>query len=243
MGMQTQKLDILAFGAHPDDTELGCSGTIAVHVAAGKKVGIVDFTRGELGTRGTPALRAQEAEASRQLQEVTIRENLGFADGFFVNDEEHQRAVTRIIRKYRPDIVLANAEEDRHPDHGRAAALARDACFIAGLRRVETTEGGETQEAWRPHRLYHYVQNRYVQPDFIVDISEHWTTKLNAIMCFESQFGRDKGDEPETYLTTPIFMKFIEARAQELGHAIGVAYGEGFTAAQAIGVRNLEDLY
>ena len=243
MGMYTQKLDILALGAHPDDTELGCSGTIAAHVAAGKRVGIIDFTRGELGTRGTPELREQEAEVSRKLQQVVVRENLGFADGFFANDEEHQLALARVIRKYQPDIVLANATEDRHPDHGRAAALTRSACFVAGLRRVETTDGGHTQTAWRPRRLYHYVQNSYVQPDFIVDISDYWTTKLNAIMSFKSQFGRHETDEPETYLTTPIFMKFIEARAQELGHAIGVAYGEGFTAAQPIGVKQLDDLY
>ena len=247
-----EKLDLLALAAHPDDTELGCSGTLAVHVAAGKKVGIVDFTRGELGTRGTPELRKQEAEASRQLQQISVRENLGFADGFFANDREHQLEVVKMIRKYRPDIVLANAIRDRHPDHGRGAALARDACFIAGLRKVETTLDGEVQEAWRPARLYHYIQANHIEPDFVVDISDHWETKRRAIMSFTSQFGRrdagrrDAGrhesDEPETYLTTPIFLKFVEARAQVLGHSIGVAYGEGFTAAQPIGVRNLEAL-
>ena len=240
--MPTQKLDILALAAHPDDTELGCSGTLAVHIAAGKRVGIVDFTRGELGTRGTPEIRAKEAEASRQLQGVAIRENLGFADGFFVNDREHQVEVAKMIRKYQPDVVLANAIRDRHPDHGRGAELARDACFIAGLRRVETTLDGEEQAAWRPARVYHYLQANYITPDFVVDISDHWETKINAIMSFASQFGQDS-DEPPTYLTTPIFLKFIEARAQELGHSIGVAYGEGFTAAQPIGVKRLDDLY
>ena len=241
--MPTQKLDILALASHPDDTELGCAGTIAVHIAAGKKVGIIDFTRGELGTRGTPELRAQEAEASRQLQQVSVRENLGFADGFFINDREHQVEVAKMIRKYQPEIVLANAIRDRHPDHGRAAALARDACFVAGLRKVETTLGGEKQTAWRPARLYHYIQANYITPDFVVDISGHWDTKIKAIMSFASQFDLEASDEPQTYLTTPIFLKFIEARAQELGHAIGVAYGEGFTAAQPIGVKNLWDLY
>ncbi len=241
--MPIQKLDILALAAHPDDTELGCAGTIAVHVAAGKKVGIIDFTRGELGTRGTPERREQEAEASRQLQRVAVRENLGFADGFFANDREHQVEVAKMIRKYRPDIVLANAIQDRHPDHGRAAALARDACFIAGLRKVETTLSGEVQEAWRPKRVYHYIQANPIVPDFVVDISDHWDTKIKAIMSFASQFDLQSSEEPQTYLTTPIFLKFIEARAQELGHSIGVAYGEGFTAAQAIGVKTLGDLY
>ena len=241
--MPTQKLDILALAAHPDDTELGCAGTIAAHVAAGKKVGIIDFTRGELGTRGTPEIRAKEAEASRQLQQVSIRENLGFADGFFTNDREHQLAVVKMIRKYQPDVVLANAIRDRHPDHGRGAELARDACFIAGLRQAATTLDGEEQEAWRPRRLYHYIQANHITPDFVVDISAYWDTKIRAIMSFASQFDLEASEEPPTYLTTPIFLKFIEARAQELGHSIGVAYGEGFTAAQPIGVKHLDNLF
>ena len=240
--MPIQKLDILALAAHPDDTELGCAGTLAVHIAAGQKVGIIDFTRGELGTRGTPEIRAQEAEASRQLQGVTVRENLGFADGFFVNDREHQLEVIKMIRKYQPDIVLANAIQDRHPDHGRGATLARDACFMSGLRMVETMLAGEQQTAWRPSRVYHYIQANYITPDFVVDISDHWDTKIRAIMSFTSQFDLETSDEPQTYLTTPIFLKFIEARAQELGHSIGVAYGEGFTAAQPIGVKQLGNL-
>ena len=241
--MQTKKLDILILATHPDDAELGCSGTIAAHVAAGKKVGIVDFTRGELGTRGTPEIRAQEAETSRQVLGVTVRENLGFADGFFTNDRDHQLEVVKMIRRYQPDIVLANAIQDRHPDHGRGAALARDACFVSGLRKVETTLNDEVQTAWRPARLYHYIQANYIVPDFVVDISDYWETKIRAIRSFASQFDFQATDEPLTYLTTPIFLKFIEARAQELGHSIGVAYGEGFTAAQAIGVKSLGDLY
>ncbi len=237
------KLDILALAAHPDDTELGCSGTLAAHVAAGKRVGIVDFTRGELGTRGTPAIREQEAEASRQLLGVAVRENLEFADGFFANDREHQLEVVRMIRRYQPDIVLANAVRDRHPDHGRGAELARDACFVAGLRKVETHWDGQPQEAWRPARVYHYIQAYAIVPDLIVDISEYWEIKMKAIRSFASQFAQEGSEEPETYLTTPIFLQFIEARAKELGHSIGVAYGEGFTAAQPLGVRNLEDVF
>ena len=237
------KLDILALAAHPDDTELGCSGTIAAHVAAGKRVGIVDFTRGELGTRGTPAIREQEAEASRKLLGVAVRENLNFADGFFANDREHQLEVARMIRYYQPDIVLANAVHDRHPDHGRGAALARDACFVAGLRKVETSWDGQSQEAWRPARVYHYIQAYAIVPDFVVDISAYWKVKMKAIRSFTSQFAQEGSEEPETYLTTPIFLQFIEARAKELGHSIGVAYGEGFTAAQPLGVRHLEDIF
>ena len=237
------KLDILALAAHPDDTELGCSGTLAAHVAAGKRVGIVDFTRGELGTRGTVEIRAQEAEASRQLLGVSVRENLGFADGFFVNDRTHQLEVVKMIRRYRPDVVLANAIQDRHPDHGRGAELARDACFVAGLRKVETSWNGKPQEAWRPARVYHYIQAHAIVPNFIVDISDYWGIKIKAIRSFASQFAPEASEEPETYLTTPIFLQFIEARAQELGHAIGVAYGEGFTAAQPLGVRDLRDIF
>ncbi len=239
----TQKLDILALAAHPDDTELGCSGTLAVHIAAGQRVGIIDFTQGELGTRGTPETRLEEAEASRQIQGVAVRENLGFADGFFVNDRDHQLEVVKMIRKYQPNVVLANAIRDRHPDHGKGAELARDACFIAGLRKIETTLNGKVQEAWRPSRVYHYMQANHIMPDFVVDISAHWETKVRAIRSFASQFGLQESNEPETYLTTPIFLKFIEARAQELGHSIGVAYGEGFTAAQPIGVKSLEGLF
>ncbi|MGB3849185.1 MAG: bacillithiol biosynthesis deacetylase BshB1 [Tunicatimonas sp.] len=237
------KLDILALAAHPDDTELGCAGTLAAHVAAGQRVGIVDFTQGELGTRGTPELRAQEAEASRQVLGVAVRHNLGFADGFFINDKMHQLEVAKMIRQYRPDVVLANAIYDRHPDHGRGAELARDACFIAGLRQVETRWKGETQEAWRPARVYHYIQAYAIKPDFVVDVSEHWETKMRAIRSFSSQFGQSPSDEPETYLTSPIFLQFIEARAKELGHSVGVAYGEGFTAAQPLGIKQLTDVF
>ena len=213
-----QKLDILVLAAHPDDAELGCAGTMAAHVALGQQVGIVDFTRGELGTRGSAKLRAEEAEASRQVLGVAVRENLGFSDGGFVNDRQHQLEIIKMIRRFRPDIVLANAIQDRHPDHGRGAALARDACFYSGLRKIETIWKGEQQTAWRPAKVFHFIQANHIVPNFVVDISPYWETKIKAIRSFASQFD-SQGDEPQTYLTTPIFLKFIEARAQELGHS------------------------
>jgi bacillithiol biosynthesis deacetylase BshB1 len=237
------KLDILVLAAHPDDAELGCGGTIAAHVAQGKKVGIVDFTQGELGTRGTPEIRAAESEASSRVLGIAARDNLGFADGFFQNDQEHQLAVIQKIRKYRPEIVIANAIRDRHPDHGRGAELGRDACFLSGLRMIETLdEEGRPQEQWRPKQVWHMVQSQYIKPDIVVDVSDYWNTKMEAIRCFRSQFDTANQDEPATFLTTPIFMKFIEARAQEVGHAIGVAYGEGFTNEKQQGVQSFFDL-
>ncbi len=238
-----KKLDILVLAAHPDDAELSCGGTVAAHIAQGKKVGIIDLTRGELGTRGTPEIRAQEAADAQQALGISVRENMGFADGFFVNDEEHQRALIRVLRKYQPDIVLANALSDRHPDHARAAALARDACFFAGLRKIETEEEGKPQHPWRPARLYHFVQSVYQKPDIVVDISAYWETKMRAVQCFKSQFDSSNTKEPQTFLTTPIFLQFVEARARELGHAIGVAYGEGFNVEKQIGVKSLYDFY
>lgn len=236
------KLDLLVLAAHPDDAELGCGGTMAAHAAMGKKVGIIDFTRGELGTRGTSEIRAQEAEASQRVLGVSIRENMGFADGFFINDQKHQLALVKIIRKYKPDIVIANAIGDRHPDHARAATLARDACFYAGLRKIETEIDGQDQEAWRPNKVYHFIQSRYIKPDVVIDVSDHWHTKMQAIRCFTSQFDSSHSDEPQTFLTTPIFLQFIEARAKELGHSIGVAYGEGFTVEKQIGIKSFYDL-
>lgn len=238
-----QKLDILVITSHPDDAELGCGGTIAAHVAMGKKVGMIDLTRGEMGTRGTPQLRAEEAEAAKRVLGAVVRENMGFADGFFANDKEHQLALIKVIRKYQPDIVIANAVTDRHPDHARGAALTKDACFYAGLRKVASEMEGKPQEAWRPGKVYSIVQNNYIQPDIVLDISEFWKTKLEAILCFTSQFDAKSSDEPQTHLTTPIFLNFVEARAREYGHAIGVAYGEGFTVDKQIGVKSLYDLH
>ncbi len=236
------KLDILAFASHPDDVELSCSGTVISHVRRGYKVGIVDLTRGELGTRGTPEIRLQESEIASKIMGIHARENLGFKDGFFVNDKEHQLAVVKMIRKYQPEIVLANAITDRHPDHGKGADVVRDAIFIAGLRRVETDINGVQQQPWRPKVVYHYIQNNYINPDIIVDISEHWDAKLASIKAFKSQFFDPNSNEPQSFISSPEFMAFLESRSMEFGHAINSKYGEGFTVARKIGVKNLFDL-
>ena len=238
------KLDILVMAVHPDDAELSCAGTIASHIAAGKKVGIVDFTQGELGTRGTPAIRLAESEAATEILGLHARENLGFRDGFSVNDETHQRMLMEVIRRYQPDIVLANAMDDRHPDHGRAAKLAIDACFYSGLRMVETIDRllGTPQQAWRPKAVYHYIQDRYLEPDFVFDITPFWSIKDQAVRAFRSQFHDPTSSDPESYLSSPDFLLFVEARARDMGHKIGVTYGEGFTMARPPGVRDLFSL-
>ena len=223
------KLDILVLAAHPDDAELAVAGTIVDAIARGKKVGICDFTRGELGTRGTPEIRlAESAEASKILG-IQVRENLELADGFFQNDRGSQLKLIEVIRKYQPDVVLANALEDRHPDHGKGAALAIDACFLSGLRKIETG-----LPAWRPKHVYHYIQDRYLEPDFVIDISAHWEKKEAAIRAFKSQFFDPNSTEPASYISSPDFLHFIEARAKEMGHKIGVKYGEGFQSQSTI---------
>jgi N-acetylglucosamine malate deacetylase 1 len=236
------KLDILVIAAHPDDAELGCSGTIAAQVAKGYKVGIVDLTQGEMGTRGTPETRIQEANEAAKILGLSARENLGFQDIFFQDDRSHQIELIKIIRKYQPEIVLANAIADRHPDHGKGASLATNACFMSGLRKIETDLDGKPQAAWRPKFVYHYIQNNYIQPDFIFDISEFWETKVASIMAFASQFYDPKSEEPASFISSPEFLPFIESRARELGHRIMVKYGEGFTVERFIGVEDLFDL-
>jgi bacillithiol biosynthesis deacetylase BshB1 len=237
------KLDILVLAAHPDDAELGCGGTIAKHTRLGHKVGIIDFTKGELGTRGTPGTRQREAGESAMILGVSFRENLQLKDGFFQNDEESQRIVLRAIRKYQPRILLANAVYDRHIDHGKGASLAYDASFLAGLAKIETLdEEGKKQAAWRPDAVYHFVQSQFVTPDFVVDVSDDWETKMKAIKSFKSQFFNPESNEPETYISKPGFLKMVEARAIEYGHAIGVTYGEGFTTRRFVGVKQLFDL-
>lgn len=238
------KLDILVFAAHPDDAELSCGGTIYSHIQQGKKVGIIDLTAGELGTRGTPEIRAQEAAASAKILELSVRENLNFRDGFFKSDEEHQLIVAKAIRKYQPEIILANAVSDRHPDHGRAAKLITEANFIAGLKMVKTTSNNQEQDPWRAKAVYHYIQSILIKPDFIVDVSDSWQVKLSAIKAFKSQFfdPDTAHKEPTTFISTPEFMEFIVARAKEFGHSIGAAYGEGFTVERNIGTKNLFDL-
>ncbi|AYA36394.1 bacillithiol biosynthesis deacetylase BshB1 [Hymenobacter oligotrophus] len=237
------KLDILVLSAHPDDAELGCSGTLLAAMAQGKKVGIVDLTRGELGSRGTPEIRAQEAAAAAKVLGLHARENLGLPDGFFRNEREHQLPIIGAVRRYQPDIVLLNAVHDRHPDHGRGSQLESDACFLAGLKMIETLGAdGQPQEAWRPKQVYHFIQDRYIKPDFVVDITPHWAKKREAIAAFASQFNVGNDGQPHTYISSPEFWHFLEARAREMGHIIGVEFGEGFTAERALGVRDLSGL-
>lgn len=235
------KLDILVMAAHPDDAELSCSGTILSYIAQGKKVGIVDFTRGEMGTRGTPEIRLQESNEATKILGLHARENLGLADGFFQNDPASQIALMEVIRKYQPEIVLANALEDRHPDHGKGAKLAIDACFLSGLRMIKTVDSHSKveQTAWRPKYLYHYIQDRYLEPDFVIDITAHWEMKEKSIRAFKSQFFDPNSQEPNSYISSPDFLSFIQARAQEMGHKIGVKYGEGFQSQKTLQVKNL----
>jgi bacillithiol biosynthesis deacetylase BshB1 len=237
------KLDILVLASHPDDAEISCAGTIARHVAMGHRVGIVDLTKGELGTRGTPELRTKEAAEAAKILGVAVRENLGLKDGFFQNDPTHQLAVIRIVRKFQPTIVLANAVYDRHIDHGKGASLAYDACFLSGLVRVETfDENGKKQLPWRPNNVYHFIQSLYIEPDFIVDITDYWDKKVEAIKAFKSQFYDPESIEAETYVSNPGFVKMLEARAIDWGYAIGTKYGEGFTTRRYPGVKSLFDL-
>lgn len=237
-----KKLDILVIAAHPDDAELGCSGTIAAHIAKGYKVGIVDLTHGEMGTRGTPEIRLQESAEAARILSLSARENLGFKDIYFKDDEAHQLELIKVIRKYQPEIVLANAITDRHPDHGKGSSLASNACFMSGLRKIETELDGVAQQAWRPKFVYHYIQNNYIQPDFIVDITAHWDTKVASIMAFKSQFYDPSSQEPSSFISSPEFLPFVESRSREFGHRIMVKYGEGFTVERFIGVDNLFDL-
>jgi bacillithiol biosynthesis deacetylase BshB1 len=236
------KLDILVLAAHPDDAELGCGGTILKHVAAGHKVGVVDLTRGELGTRGTVETRAKEAADSAMILGLSVRENLGLPDGFFRNEREHQLEVVKAIRKFQPDIVLGNAVYDRHPDHGRASELIFEACFLSGLQKISTTVDGQEQKPWKPGTLYHYIQSQFIAPDFVVDVTGHWDKKMEAIRAFRTQFYDPNNKEPDTYISSPAFLKLVESRANELGHAIGAKYGEGFTVRRFIGVDSLFDL-
>lgn len=236
------KLDILAFAAHPDDVELSCAGTIIKHVAAGKKVGIVDLTRGELGTRGTVEIREREARAATQILGVHIRENLKMRDGFFKNDESHQLEVIRMIRKYQPEILIGNAVRDRHPDHGRAAQLIEEASFLSGLRMIRTLEDNSEQEPWRPKVIYHYIQDHWIEPDVLIDVSDFMEKKMESIRAFQSQFYNKQSVEPATYLSRPDFLDSILFRSQELGKMIGVKYAEGFTTDRKTGVKSFFDL-
>ena len=238
------KLDILVFGAHPDDAELGAGATIAKEVAGGKKVGIIDLTRGELGTRGSAEIRDREAADSAKILGLSIRENLEFADGFFTNDKAHQLAVIRIIRKYRPEIVLCNAVDDRHIDHAKASKLVSDACFLSGLVKIDSKYEGDDQwqDPWRPNHVYHYIQWKNLSPDFVVDVSGFINKKMEAIRAYSSQFYDPSSEEPKTPISSKNFTDSVEYRSRDLGRLIGVDHAEGFTAERYLGVKDLSAL-
>jgi len=237
-----QKLHILAIAVHPDDIELGCAGTLIKHAQKGQPVGIVDLTAGELGTRGTPEIRIKEAGDAARTMGVAVRENAFMADGFFQNDEAHQRTLIRFIRRYQPEIVLANALSDRHPDHGRAGRLISDACFLAGLRKIETEDNGAPQQAWRPKRIFHMLQDRLHEPTFIVDISDCFGQKMEAIKCYKSQFHDPGSSEPLTYIATQDFLEQVKYRDVLMGKRIGTKYAEGFISENIPGISDLDDL-
>ena len=242
MSILDNKLDILAFGAHPDDVELGCGATIAKEISLGKKVGIVDLTRGELGTRGSADLRDKEAANAAQILGVSVRENLKFADGFFINDKEHQLEIIKMIRKYRPDIVLCNAIDDRHIDHPKGSNLVSDACFLSGLIKIETKLNDNVQEKWRPKQVYHYIQWKNIEPDFVVDVTGFVDKKTKSVLAYSSQFYDPMSKEPETPITSKNFIDSINYRARDLGRLIGVDFAEGFTTERYVAVENLDKL-
>ncbi|EAZ94595.1 hypothetical protein FBBAL38_12455 [Flavobacteria bacterium BAL38] len=236
------KLDILAFGAHPDDVELGCSGTIAKEISLGKKVGIIDLTRGELGTRGSVEIRNSESAKASEILGVTVRENLDMRDGFFLNDEAHQLKIIEMIRKYQPEMVLCNAISDRHIDHGKGSKLVSDACFLSGLVKIETELNGEKQKAWRPKVVYHYIQWQTIEPDFAVDITGYMDKKMESVLAYSSQFYDPNSKEPVSPITSKNFLNSVKYRAQDLGRLVGVEYAEGFTTERYLAVNSLGDL-
>lgn len=236
------KLDILAIGVHPDDVELSCGGTLLVEIANGKQVGVIDLTRGELGTRGTAETRKEEAALAAKIMGVHVRENLGMRDGFFQNDEQHQLQIIQKLRQYQPEIVLCNAIVDRHPDHGRSSKLVADACFLAGLRKIETLFDDIQQEAWRPKHVFHYIQDRYAEPDFIFDISAVFEKKLESIKAYSTQFHNPGLNEPQTYISTPSYFETIISRHKMFGKRIGVEFGEGYITEKRIGISSFDAL-
>ncbi|MFT6749168.1 MAG: bacillithiol biosynthesis deacetylase BshB1 [Flavobacterium sp.] len=236
------KLDILAFGVHPDDVELGCSGTIAKEVSLGKKVGIIDLTRGELGSRGSVAIRNSESAKASEILGVAARENLDMRDGFFVNDEEHQLKIIQMIRKYQPEIVICNAIDDRHIDHGKGSKLVSDACFLSGLVKIETELNGESQKVWRPKIVYHYIQWKNIEPDFVVDVTDFIEQRTQSILAYSSQFYNPDETGPVTPIATKNFLDSINYRLQDLGRIAGVDFAEGFTTERYLAVNTLSDL-
>ena len=236
------KLDVLAFGAHPDDVELGCGGTLAKDAANGKKIGIIDLTRGELGTRGTAETRDEEAFNAAKILGVSMRLNLEFADGFFVNDKEHQLAIIKMIRKYQPEIVICNAIDDRHIDHGKGSKLVSDACFLSGLMKIETEDDGILQKAWRPKQVYHYMQWKNLEPDLAVDITGFIDKKMESVLAYKTQFFDANSKEPETPISSKNFTDSINYRSRDLGRLVGVEHAEGFTVERYVAVDSLFDL-
>lgn len=237
------KLDILAIGVHPDDVELSCTGTLLHHIRMGKKVGLLDLTEGELGTRGSAEIRVKEAEAASRAMGATVRVNLGMKDGFFEYSQENLIEIIEILRLFQPDIVLTNAISDRHPDHGRAAKLTADACFLSGLVKIQTEWDGAHQDPWRPKAVYHYIQDYYIEPDFVVDITSYVDKKMEVIQCYKSQFFNPDSEEEETPISTKSFLDLITAKAQMMGRPAGFDYGEGFTKSRTVGVKSLYDIY
>ena len=240
--MSNLSIDILAIGAHPDDVELGCSGTIAKEIALGKKVGIIDLTRGELGTRGSAEIRDSEAKKAASILGVLFRENLSFKDAFFTNDEAHQLELIKVIRKYKPKIILCNAIDDRHIDHPKGAKLVVDSCFLSGLKKIETNHEGIDQNPWRPENIYHYIQWKNLNPDFVVDISEYFDTKIKSVKAFKSQFYNGNESVHDTPISTKNFLDSIEYRAKDLGRLTGVEYAEGFIASRLPRIESISDL-
>jgi bacillithiol biosynthesis deacetylase BshB1 len=239
----SDKLDFLAFGAHPDDVELGCGATITKLVSQGKKVGIVDLTRGELGTRGSAEIRTKETKEASKILGITIRENMDFKDGFFRNDEEHQLKIIKVIRKYQPDFVFCNAPDDRHIDHPKGSQLIVEASFLSGLTKINTDDSsGNAQKQWRPKNIYHYIQWKNLDPDFIFDVSGFHNTKMDAVKCYSSQFYDPKSKEPETPISTKNFMDFVQSRANDFGRLIGVEHGEGFISNRKLGFSSFDEL-
>ena len=237
------KLDILAFGAHPDDIELACAGTLMKSIDEGKKVGIIDLTRGELGTRGDADTRTAEAAAAAKVMGVHLRENLNLKDAFFMNDEDTLKKIVTVIRKYKPVIVLCNAPQDRHPDHGKSAKLIADAAFLSGLRKIETFDGSIQQEAWKPSYVFNYLQDQYLQPTFLVDVSCYQDRKIEAILCYKSQFfNPENSGEPQTYISSPIFLEALKGKEAGFGKQVGVGYAEGFISQKLLAISSLETI-
>lgn len=241
--MNEIKLDILALAAHPDDVELSCGGTISKYCSMGKNVGIVDFTQGEMGTKGTPELRLEESANAAKAFGLAARENLGLQDVFFENSHENQLRVVSMLRKYRPEILLINSPEDRHPDHVKAAEISKAAVFLAGLKKIETLLDGKLQDIWRPKAVYHYIQSQFLTPDFVLDVSGHLETRDKAIWCFASQLHNPNSQAGETFISSPEFLKMLNARGKVFGHSIGVDFGEGFIGTRNIGVSDLFGLH